>query len=637
MSNRTLLSVTGLAIGGALLVGVNMLAGGVVTGARLDLTENELFTLSQGTVNVLEKLEEPVKLEFYCSRKEAQKYVESFARRVEEFLREYETVAGGKLELEIRDPLPFSEIEEQAIQAGLKAYAGAPLSPDEQLYFGLVGENLVGDVKTIPFLTPSREAYLEYDLTKLIFDLAHTKKTVVGLLSSLPIEGQMDPFNMRRNAPQPWAIVDQIREFYEVRTLQPSASAIDKEIEVLLIVHPKGVQPSLAYAIDQFVLRGGKAMVFTDPYCQVDEPPSDPNNPLSGMMAPRSSELPSLFDAWGIAMPKDKLATDRKFATPVSWQNRGRFEQVPFTAWPMVREEGIPEGEVATAELKAVSFRYPGFLEVKEGATTTFAPLLTTSTESQEIDVSTIQFSPDPAKLYGEFFPSQKVITLAARIGGKAKTAFPNGKPAAASGTDEEPPSEPPAEHLAESTGDINVVVVADADFLEDSSWVQVQNFLGQRIPIKMADNGDFVINTLDFMRGSTDLVTLRARGVSAYPFTVVEDIRRAAEASYRAEEQRLSDEKQKTERELNDLLSKSGENAEQVLMSAEVQSKVADLRKTLVDTNKRLREVRFNLNNDVESLGTWIKALNIAVMPLVVIVVALLTFFYRLNRRKPA
>jgi ABC-type uncharacterized transport system involved in gliding motility auxiliary subunit len=235
-----------------------------------------------------------------------------------------------------------------------------------------------------------------------------------------------------------------------------------------------------------------------------------------------------------------------------------------------------------------------------------------------------VRFSPDPPKLLAEFFPSGKKLTLAARLGGKCKTAFPNGRPASTVDTSTGP------EHLAESKGDIAVVVVADVDFLEDRSWVQIQNFLGQRIPYKMADN-------LDFMRGSTDLVSLRARGVSSYPFQRVDELKRVAEQSFRAEEQRLSDERQKTERELNDLLSKSGDNAEQVLMSAEVQGKIEDLRKALVDTNKRLREVRFNLNKDVESLGTRLKVLNIVLVPLLVIAIALLVAFYRQNRRKTA
>ncbi len=320
-----------------------------------------------------------------------------------------------------------------------------------------------------------------------------------------------------------------------------------------------------------------------------------------------------------------------KNITRVGGHGDGQTAKVANQIIVALNIEAVAEGEVSTSELKMLMFKYPGFLEVKEGATTTFTPLVQTSEESMEIGAETVRFSPDPPKLLAEFFPSGKKLTLAARLGGKCKSAFPNGRPASTVDTSTGP------EHLAESKGDIAVVVVADVDFLEDRSWVQIQNFLGQRIPYKMADNGDFVVNTLDFMRGSTDLVSLRARGVSSYPFQRVEDLKRIAEQNFRAEEQRLSDERQKTERELNDLLSKSGDNAEQVLMSAEVQGKIEDLRKALVDTNKRLREVRFNLNKDVESLGTRLKVLNIVLVPLVVIAIALLVAFYRQNRRKTA
>lgn len=631
MKNRALFSGLGVLIALVLLIGVNLLAGRALEGVRLDLTENKLFTLSDGSRNVLTRIGEPIKLRFFRSREEAEKYIGPFSRRVEEFLREFETASGGKLEVEILDPEPYSETEERAMAAGLKAHAGAPLSADEQLYFGLVGSNTVGDEKSIAFISPARERFLEYDLAKLVYELSNPKKTVVGIWSSLPIEGQTDPFNMRRDAPQPWAFVEQIREFYEVRTVEPAATVIAPEIEVLLVVHPKSVPEPTQYAIDQFVLRGGKLMCFVDPFCDADQPPADPQNPMAQYTAVRSSELPKLFEAWGISSPKDKLATDRKFATPVTWQRRGTLEQVPFTAWLAIPKEGIPEGEVATGDLEALMFKYAGFLEVKEGATTSFTPLVQTSDESMELGVDTVRFSPDPPKLLADFFPSGKKMTLAARVGGKAKTAFPEGRPASAEAT------EGAAEHLAESKGDISVVVVADVDFLEDRSWVQMQNFVGQRIPFKIADNGDLVVNLLDFMRGSTDLVSLRARGVSAYPFLVVDEIRRTAEQNYRAEEQRLSDERANVERELNDLLSKSSGTTEQVLMSPEVQTKIEDLRKSLVDTNKRLREVRFNLNRDVESLGTRLKVLNVLIVPLVVIAAALLVFFYRLNRRKSA
>jgi ABC-type uncharacterized transport system involved in gliding motility auxiliary subunit len=638
MKNRMFVYVLGLVVAMVLLVAINMVSGKVLAGARLDLTENQLFTLSEGSRKVLAQIEEPVTLRLFRSRKEAEKYLGGYSRRVEEFLREYATASDGKLTLEILDPEPYSETEEKAIQAGLRAAGGPPLAADEQLYFGLVGSNSVGDQKSIGFLALNREPFLEYDVSKLIYDLAHPEKTVVGVLSSLPIEGQVNPFVQQRNAPQPWMVLDMIREFYEVKTIQPGATSIPADVQLLMLVHPKGLSDATQYAIDQFVLRGGKALVFVDPYCSADEPPSDPQNPLQAMMAPRNSELPRLLSAWGVQSPKDKLAADRNYATPVTWNNGGRAEQVAFVAWMTAHDAAFSKDEVPTRELKVLQLQYPGFLEPVEGATTTFTPLVQTTEDSMEIATTSIQFSPDPPKLLADFFPSGKRMTVAARINGKCKSAFPEGKPAAAPGEEGVTPADAPAEHLAESQGDISVIVVADADLLQDDTWVQVMNLLGTRIPQKSADNGDFVMNAIDFLGGSTDLVSLRARGSSAYPMLVVDALKREAEQNLRATEQKLVEEKQKTERELQDLLSKAGAaDAEQVLMSAEAQAKVETLRGTLVDTNRKLREVRYNLSKDVEWLGIKIKLLNILLPPFVVTAAALFVFAFRVRSRRTA
>lgn len=635
MKNRMFVSVVGLAVALLLLVAVNLLSSKVLAGARIDLTENKLFTLSEGTRKVLAKIEEPVTLQFFRSAKESEKYLGGYARRVEEFLDEYATVSGGMVKVEVLDPEPYSETEEKAVQAGLR---GVPTAADEQLYFGIAGSNTVGDQQVLPFLAPDREPFLEYDLSKLVHDLAHPQKTVVGVLSSLPIEGQANPFMPQRNAPQPWIIVEQIREYCEVKTIQPSAASIPADVQVLLLVHPKGLSDATQYAIDQYVLRGGKALVFVDPYCAVDEPPSDPSNPLQAMMAPRGSELPKLFSAWGIQSPKDKLAADRRFATTVSWNNAGRPEQVAFVAWMMAREEAFAKDEVPTGQLKVLQLQYPGFLEPLEGATTTFTPLVQSSEESMELATSTIQFSPDPPKLLADFMPSGKRMTIAARVTGKCKSAFPEGKPPATPGEEGVTPEETPSEHLPESQGDIAVIVVADADLLHDDTWVQVMNFAGARIPQKISDNGDFVMNAIDFLGGSTDLVSLRARGSSAYPMLVVEELKRQAEQNLRATEQKLVEEKQRTERELQDLLSKSGgADAEQVLMSAEAQAKVETLRGALKDNIRQLRDVRYNLNKDVAWLGTKLKLLNILLPPAVVIAAALFVFAFRVRSRKAA
>ncbi len=631
MKNRVLMSLGGILIAVALLIALNVLAGVSLAGYRIDLTANKLYTLSEGSKQVLSKLEEPITLKFFRSKELANKYVAAYSQRVEELLVEYKNRAGGKITLEVLDPEPFSETEDQCVQYGIQ---GVPV-PEGTLYFGLAGSNSLGEDKAMPFLDPSKEEFLEYDLSKLVWSLSNTTKPVLGVLSSLPIEGAGNPF--QRNAPQPWYIMDAVRELnYETRSIQPTVAEIPNDVTLLLVVHPKNLSDSTQYAIDQFVLRGGKAIVFVDPWCEADEPIQDPNNPLQAMMAPRASELKKLFDAWGIQSPTDKFVGDRINATTVTFNNNGRPDQASFVAWVRIPPESLAKGEVTTADMSMpLFFKEPGFLEHKDGATTTFTPLIQTSEESMEIENSKIQFQANPGELLQNFFPSGKRYTLAARLGGRIKSAFPEGKPAPAAGA--EPAEASSATHLAESNGEINVVVVADADMLSDSAWVQVQNFGGLKLPRKLSENGTFVMNTLDFMQGSTDLISLRARGGSSHPFVVVEELKRDAEQRFRDEEGRLVAEKERVERELNDLISKKGDATEEVLMSAEVQAKVEDLRTTLVETQKRLREVRYSLNKDVEALGTRLKLVNIALVPALTLVLALFVTVYRNNRRKSA
>jgi ABC-type uncharacterized transport system involved in gliding motility auxiliary subunit len=629
MKNRLFTSLAGVLIALALLVAVNVLAGVSLTGFRVDLTANKLFTLSDGSKRILANLDEPITLRFFRSKELANKYVAAYSQRVEELLVEYKSRSNGKITLEVLDPEPFSETEDQCVQYGIQA---VPV-PEGSLYFGLAGSNSLDEDKSIPFLQPDKEEFLEYELTKLIYTLSNPSKPVLGVLSSLPIEGAAaNPF--QRNAPQPWYIMEAVRGLnYETRSIQPNVAEIPSDVTLLLVVHPKNLSVSTQYAVDQFVLRGGKAIVFVDPWCEADEPIQDPNNPLQAMMAPRSSELKRLFDAWGVQSPTDKFVGDRRNATTVTYNNNGRPDQASFVAWIRISPEDLAEGEITTSDMTLpLFFKEPGFLEHLEGATTTFTPLIQTSEESMEIENSKIQFQANPGELLQNFFPSGKRYTLAARLGGKVKSAFPEGKPAAG-----EDSGESGAAHLAESSADINVVIVADVDMLTDATWVQVQNFGGLRLPQKLSENGTFVMNTLDFMQGSTDLIGLRARGGSAHPFLVVDELKRDAEQRFRDEEGRLVEEKQRVERELNDLISKKGDTTEEVLMSADVQAKIQDLRETLGATQKRLREVRYNLNKDVQALGTRLKLLNIGLIPLLTMGLALFVTVYRTNRRKSA
>lgn len=623
--NRKLLGTGGLGAAAVLLLSVNVVSNSALRSARMDLTEDGLYTLSENSESILAKLEENVTLRLYFSAQLAKEYAPAagllvYARRVEELLDEYAARSGGRLSVEVHDPEPFTEVEDDAVRYGL---SGVPL-PDGKgtLYFGLAGTNSVDDLEVLPFFQPEKEAFLEYDLARIVHRLANPERPTVGILSTLPIEGAlMDPRMLGREMPEPWLFLDSVRQLYQTQTLQPNLSEVPADVDVLMVVHPKDLPEAALYAIDQFVLRGGKLLAFVDPHCEADVPPPDPQNPMAAMMAKKSSTLGPLFDAWGVKLADGELAGDLASALKVNYGTRtGREEPISYVLWLQLGPERIADDEVVTDGLSSLRFGTAGILSAAEGAKTTFKPLVTTSPDSERIPASQIQFQPDPAALLATFFsPTRPAVdqplTLAAYVSGPASSAFPAGKP---TGAEEADAATATDGHLAESQGPISVVVVADCDLLQDRWWAQAFNFGGARMISKTADNGDLVTNALDFLGGSTDLIGLRGRGRSTRPFTVVDELKRQAEAAFRAEEQRLIDEQSRVEQRLNELLTQQGDSGS-ILITPEVEAEIERLREEQVKTRANLRRVRRDLEKDVEALGTRLKFLNIAAVPLVV------------------
>jgi ABC-type uncharacterized transport system involved in gliding motility auxiliary subunit len=641
--NRKLLGTGGLGAAAVLLLSVNVVSNSALRSARMDLTEDGLYTLSENSERILEKLEENVTLRLYFSAQLAKEYAPAagllvYARRVEELLDEYAARSRGRLSIEVHDPEPFTEVEDDAVRYGL---SGVPL-PDGKgtLYFGLAGTNSVDDLEVLPFFQPEKEAFLEYDLARIVHRLAHPERPTVGILSTLPIEGAlMDPRMLGREMPEPWLFLDSVRQLYQTQTLQPNLTEVPAEVDVLLVVHPKDLPESALYAVDQFVLRGGKLLAFVDPHCEADIPPPDPQNPMAAMMAKKSSTLGPLFDAWGVKLADGELAGDLASALKVNYGTRsGREEPISYVLWLQLGPERIADDEVVTDGLSTLRVGTAGILSAAEGARTTFKPLLTTSPDSERIPASQIQFQPDPAALLATFFsPTRPAVdqplTLAAYVSGPASSAFPAGRP---TGADEAEAAPATSEHLAESQGPISVVVVADCDLLQDRWWAQAFNFGGARMISKTADNGDLVTNALDFLGGSTDLIGLRGRGRSTRPFTVVDELKREAEAAFRAEEQRLIDEQSRVEQRLNELLTQQGDSGS-ILITPEVEAEIERLREEQVKTRANLRRVRRDLEKDVEALGTRLKFLNIAAVPIVVALSALGLAAARGGRRRNA
>ncbi len=623
-----------------LFFAVNVFSTVAFRSARFDLTEQQIYTLSDGTRNILESIDEPVTLRLYLSKKLATRLpgIKSYTTRVAELLQEYEQAAGGNLPLHVIDPEPFSEEEDRAVGYGLQ---GVPLDNGNlHFYFGLVGANATGERELIPFFQPEREEFLEYDLTKLIYRLANPTQRVVGLLSTLPLEGGPPmPFMGGQGGTGPWMIMESIRDVMQVTSLDKDVTDIPEDVAVLMVVHPKGLGEPTLYAIDQFVLRGGRALVFVDPHSEADRIPPNPQNPM-GMQGPRNSDLGKVFESWGIELVKGKVAGDLPLAKKVNFQTGSRTFVADYPIWIDLPPQSLNAEDIVTAKLPSLTMASAGILKKREGSDVQVTPLVETDERAMQIDASRLTFMPDIQGLLQEYRPEGEKFTLVARLTGKVNTAFPEGRPPVEKSEQSDNPDvenesrEHP--HLAESAEPINVIVVADTDVLQDRFWVQTQQFLGQRIAIPLAANNSFVTNALDNLTGSHDLISVRNRGSSSRPFTLVRAIQQEAEQRFRQKEQALQQRLKDTERKIQELQNKK-EDQTTVILSAEQQAALDGFRQELVATRKELRSVQHELQKNIESLEGIVKFLNVGFMPLVVVVGGLLISAYNVRRRQRA
>ncbi|HVS22734.1 MAG TPA: Gldg family protein [Gammaproteobacteria bacterium] len=599
----------------ALIVAV-MASNVLLRGLRIDLTKNQLYTLSPGTRRVLEKIDEPINLYLFFSNQEMQTEpaLRAYANRVTETLEEFAAKAPeGKLVLHVVDPVQFSEEEDRAEQFGLQAAT----IHGKNVYFGLAGSNSVGTTDTIPIFDPDKESLLEYDLAKLVYNLANPKKTVVGLLSGAPIGGSFDPRTQQPT--QPWVIVEQARQLFELRMLPESTLKIDDDVNVLWIVHPAMLDDATQYALDQFVLRGGRALIFVDPMAEILG-----GGPETGAFVPApSSNLERLFKAWGVEFSPSEVVADNRYGITL------QRPAVRHIGLLRLDRDAMTQDDPITSGLGTVIVGLAGYFKSADGAATKLAPLLESSVEAETLPAARFQFLPDPSELLNGFKATGTRYVIAARLEGPVKTAFPDGPPAARDeGRDKPVDDTLKAAHRA-SADNANLVLVADVDMLSDRLWVQVQPFLGQRLLNAFANNGDFVINALDNLSGSSDLIGLRSREIYSRPFTTVEKLRRDADAKFRETEQELQSQLSDTERKLGELQAGRSDKSS-MLMNSEQQAEIQRFLDEQVRIRQQLRAVRHELDQDIENLGTKLKVLNIIVMPLVLIGALLLAVFAR-------
>jgi len=615
--------VTLLLVAFAFVVAV-VAANAWLRGVRVDLTKNNLYTLGDGTKAVLDDIDEPINLYFFFSNEATANLptLRTYATRVREMLEEFAARAPeGKIVLSFVDPQPFSEEEDRAEQLGLQAAMVG--QGGESVYFGLAGTNSVGTSDRIAIFDPRKESFLEYDIARLVYNLANTDKTVVGLLSSAPIGGGFDPVSQQ--PAQPWVVVEQAKQVLEVRTLPPSVLSIDEDVDVLWIVHPAMLDDGTLYAIDQFVMRGGRALVFVDPNAEILQGPDPSGLGIGG--AASTSTLGRLFDAWGVKFDTTKVVADNRYGLSIS----SRFQPVRHIGLIGLDAEAMSQDDPITSGLGSVNFGVAGHFELADGAKATLTPLVKSSVEAELMPAERFQFLPDPEELLKGFTPSGQEYVLAARLSGPLTSAFPDGPPTP-QGSNAPIDAALASKHLS-STENANLVLVGDVDVLSDRLWVQAQSFLGQRIYNAFANNGDFVINALDNLSGSAALIGLRSRATYTRPFTTVEALRRRADLEFRATEQRLEAELTQTEQRLGEL-QQARSDGNSLLMSPEQQAEIQRFLDEQVRIRQELRSVRRNLDADIERLGSWLKAINVLIMPLLLTLAAFGIVLLRRNRK---
>lgn len=622
-------SAIGLVLLAALLIAVIAFGNTVLRGVRADLTEDSLYTLSEGSRKIMNRIDVPMNLYFFYSEETARNMsgVQLYAERIKGMLRRMDRIAGHKLELKVINPEPFSKEADRAIQLGVRPM---PLGNGKNLYFGLAATNAIGDTRAIPFFSKNRRALLEYDVAELIYQLDRKDRPTVGLLSPLQVAGSKSKSPVKRlfqtdrktTAKPAWTVFKRIQSSFNVQVLPEDLKQIPKEIDLLWLVHPTYLSKTTRYAIDQFVLGGGKALIFVDPASRVAQVAGV--DPKSRATYQTDSDLEKLFAAWGLKLRDDMFVADAGYAMQV--QAGG----APLYDYAMLRvpEEGLSQSDVITRSLSAVNVASAGILEstnASDGITVT--PLIRSSDRAEPMPARILRPAMNPVVLQRGFEPTGERYTIAVRLRGRATTAFPDGPPGSdddkAKSNDasaDEIRNAPAEDHLTHSQGPINVVVIADTDMLTDRLWVNFENRNGRKVPSPWADNANFVINAIENLLGSNALISIRGQTGYWRPFKVVDAMRREANQKYRATEQRLQQQLTKTRRMLAQLQHQRGPNAG-ILMSAEQKKAIKRFRQERLEIREQLRAVRHRLNEDIEQLGTILKFINILLVPLLLAV----------------
>ena len=586
----------------------SLLNQAMLSGVRLDLTQNRLYTLSDGTEEILSEIDEPINLYFFFSEKASEDLtsLRAYAQRVEEMLLEYQLAAGDRINLQVIDPEPFSEQEDQAAAFGLQS---VPVNQSgDELYFGLAGTNALDGQEIISFFQPDKEEFLEYELSKLVYSLANSARPKVVVYAGLPVGQNIDPRTYQ--ATPAWVVISQLEELFELEIVETLTAGSVTPADLLVLIHPQGFGDEQLYVVDQHVMRGGKLIAFVDPLAEMAPAQG------GGMPAPSPSDLNKITAGWGVTLRSGEVLGDAQAALLVSGANGAPVRHLGILGFGSGQ---LSDTDVVTAPLETVNLATAGIFDVDEVEGITATSLITSSTSSGSLPAMQFQFLGDPAELQKGFSPTGESYRVALRVSGRAETAFPAGIP----GHDET---------VVTATEDLQVVLVADTDLLADRLWVQVQNFFGQQIASAFADNGSFIENLLENLSGSSALIDVRSRGQFSRPFVVVENLRRDAEARYLQSAENLQARLAETERQLEELESARVTDGLMTL-TAEQEAALGRFQEEKLRIRKDLRDVRHQLDKNIADLGSRLKLLNILLLPLLLTAVLIAVRILRLNR----
>lgn len=633
---KTTLSLVSILFLGVIILLVNSISSLGLSRFYFDLTEDSLYTLSDGSKNIISNLKDNVVLKTYISKTYANNYpaIKLYGDRIISLLKEYAKKSNGKIKLEIFDPLPDTDEEIWAQKFGITPLA---MPEGEKLYFGLAAINSRGAEEVLPVFSLTRQEALEYDVSKILQSLSFVEKPTIGIISPLNIKGEENP-NLQIANPneqtEPWVLINQLSKVAEIEFLNADIAQIDPKIKLLMLIHPKGLSPKTLYAIDQFVLSGGNLFVAIDPYCSADQPASQ--NPQMNFSYDHSSNLKELLSNWGVDLVEKNVVGDINLSTRVSTQ-RGAMPD-DYVVWLNLVNQANPDlinkDDMLTSELDNILFPWAGALNFTPKDNIKFEPLFSSTQEAMLIDESNYKFNGgSPEALIEKYTKGDKKQVIAARISGKFKSNFaqmPKDDQSANTNTEN---SIPP--HLSESKDVSNIVVVADVDFMTDYAATVSQNILGTRLVSLSNDNLAFVTNVAENLLGSSDLISLRSRGKFSRPFIRVQALERQAEMKFRKEEMTFQASLNSANQRLNQLLGGNPENtsekAEQALNSA-VLDEIKSLREERAVAQEKLRQVRKNLRQDKEKLGKYLFALNTFLVPCLLIMFAVLRNKKKLN-----